>query len=81
MIHFYVFIMNISYMEGTGSATINNAALPKYPEEEETPLIRNNKLRVNNSRKVGNSTFFLFFHCVGWGLTLLGENLKHIKII
>ena len=35
------FINQNNYMEGSGSATINNVALPKHPEEEETSPNKN----------------------------------------
>ena len=43
----YIYIKSIpenvknNYMEGSGSATINNVAHPKHPEEEETSPNRN----------------------------------------
>ena len=36
-----------SYMEGPGSATINNAAFPRKPGEEVTPSNRNNRITSN----------------------------------
>ena len=61
--HFY--IVN-NYMEGLGSATINNVAHPKHSEEEESLQTETTQLQVNNSRQISS----LFPNRGNWSTTI-----------